>query len=88
MGWKVRGGDLDTERSLAAAGVRPPPRRAHPYHYRIDGREIGLLDLVRFEYEGDLDDPSQPENVALGDSRWELTAGSPLLKPPSSLLRT
>jgi Dual OB-containing domain len=43
-----------------------------PYHFRIDGREVRPLDVVRLEHEGSLGDPSQPENVLVGDSRWQL----------------
>ncbi len=44
-----------------------------PFHYRIGGREIRPLDIVRFEHDGGLSDPSQPENVAVAGSRWRLT---------------
>lgn len=43
-----------------------------PYHFRIDGRETKPLDVVRFEHEGALEDPSQPENVLVTGSRWQL----------------
>jgi putative nucleic acid modification protein with dual OB domain len=56
--------------------LRPVSRLPHgeltPYHYRIDGREIEPLDVVRLEHMHGLDDPTQPENVAVGDSRWQL----------------
>jgi hypothetical protein len=42
------------------------------YYWRIGGHEIGPLDVVRFEHRGELDDPTQPENVEVTDSRWEL----------------
>jgi hypothetical protein len=43
-----------------------------PYYWRIDGREIRPLDVVRFEYRGPMGDPTQPENVEVADSLWEL----------------
>lgn len=56
--------------------LRPVSRLPHgaltPYYYRIEGRDIGPLDVVRFEHEGRLSDPSQPENVAVGEARWQL----------------
>lgn len=56
--------------------VRPVSDREHgeltPFHYRIRGREIEPLDIVRYERGGDLGDPTQPENVEVGPSRWEL----------------
>ena len=42
----------------------------YPRHHRIDGRDIELLDVVGFEHDGGVEDPSQPENVAVGASRW------------------
>lgn len=57
--------------------LRPVSRRAHrelgSYHYRINGRDIEPLDIVQIEYGSNLDDPSQPENVEVGASRWQLT---------------
>lgn len=57
--------------------VRPVSNRSHgeldPYHYRIGGRNIEPLDVVGFEHGGQIDDPSQPENVEVGASRWWLT---------------
>jgi len=54
--------------------VRPvsahPHGELYPYHYRIDGRDVGLLDVVGFDHGGDARDPCQPENVAVGDGRW------------------
>ncbi len=54
--------------------VRPVSNHAHrelyPYHYRIDGRGVDLLDVVGFEHEGPVGDVSQPENVEVGGSRW------------------
>jgi hypothetical protein len=43
-----------------------------PYYWRIDGRAIRPLDVVSLEHDGELADPSQPENVAVGSSRWKL----------------
>lgn len=57
--------------------LRPVSDSSHgeltPFHYRISGRAIRPLDFVRFEHEGRLGDPSQPENVAVDGSRWRLT---------------
>lgn len=57
--------------------LRPVSGHSHgelyPRHYRIDGRDIELLDVVGLEHRGGVGDPSQPENVAVGDSRWWLT---------------
>jgi hypothetical protein len=44
-----------------------------PYYWRIDGREIKPLDVVSFEHRGASGDPTQPENVEVAESRWELT---------------
>jgi hypothetical protein len=56
--------------------LRPVSNLRHseltPYHFQIDGHEIEPLDIVRFEHEGELGDPSQPENVLVSDSRWQL----------------
>lgn len=41
-------------------------------HYRVGGRDIEPLDVVRLEYSEELDDPAQPENVAVTASRWHL----------------
>jgi Dual OB-containing domain len=57
--------------------LRPVSRRIHrelgSYHYRINGRDIEPLDVVQIEYGDNLNDPSQPENVEVGASRWRLT---------------
>ncbi len=57
--------------------VRPVSNHLHgelyPYHYRVDGHDIEPLDVVGFEHGGQIDDPSQPENVKVGASRWWLT---------------
>lgn len=57
--------------------LRPVSTHSHgelyPRHYRIDGRDIDLLDVVGLEHGGSVGDPSQPENVEVGDSRWWLT---------------
>ncbi len=57
--------------------LRPVSRRLHrelaSSHYRVDGRDIEPLDIVRIEYGDNLDDPSQPENVEVGVTRWQLT---------------
>jgi hypothetical protein len=62
--------------SRSGRWLRPVSTLPHgeltPYHYRIEGREICPFDLIRFEYEGGLSDPSQPENVAVAAGRWEL----------------
>ncbi len=54
--------------------LRPVSSHLHgelyPRHHRIDGRDIELLDVVGFEHDGGVEDPSQPENVAVGASRW------------------
>jgi hypothetical protein len=56
--------------------VRPVSRGPHgeltPYHYRIDGRDIEPLDVVRLEHGENLGDPTQPENVEVGATRWQL----------------
>lgn len=36
------------------------------------GHVIRPLDVIRIEHAGELDDPSQPENVLVDDSRWQL----------------
>jgi hypothetical protein len=38
----------------------------------VDGRWPELLDVVRFGYEGPLEDPAQPENMLIDGSPWEL----------------
>lgn len=57
--------------------VRPVSSGPHgtlsPRQYRVDGRDLRLLDIVSFEHDGPAGDPSQPENVEVGDSRWWLT---------------
>jgi hypothetical protein len=67
----VAGISMDT-----GAWLRPVSHLSHreltSYYYRIEGHEIGPLDRVRFEHEGGLADPSQPENVAVSASRWQL----------------
>lgn len=54
--------------------VRPvsthPHGELYPYHYRIDGRDVELLDVVGFEHGGGARDPCQPENVEVGGGRW------------------
>lgn len=50
-----------------------PHGELYPYHYRIDGRDTEILDVVGFEHGGGADDPSQPENVEVAASRWWLT---------------
>jgi len=40
---------------------------------RVEGREAQLLDIVRFDYEEELGDPAQPENVLIDHSPWKLT---------------
>lgn len=42
---------------------------------RVEGREAQLLDIVRFDYAEELNDPCQPENMLIDHSPWEL-AGS------------
>ena len=49
-----------------------PHRELAARHYRVDGRELEPLDIVRIEHGDNLDDPSQPENVEVGAARWEL----------------
>lgn len=50
-----------------------PHRELSSRHYRVEGRNIEPLDIVRIEYGDSLDDPSQPENVEVGISPWQLT---------------
>ncbi|HEX5983417.1 MAG TPA: hypothetical protein VFY69_04345 [Solirubrobacterales bacterium] len=38
----------------------------------VEGSWPEVLDVVRFGYEEELDDPAQPENLLIDDSRWEL----------------
>ena len=40
---------------------------------RVDGREAQLLDIVRFDYAEELNDPCQPENMLIDHSPWKLT---------------
>lgn len=58
------------------AWLRPvtdsPHRELSSRHYRVDGRTIEPLDIVRIEYGENLDDPAQPENVEVGISPWQL----------------
>ncbi len=74
MGRTVRRGDLEGKRSLAAAGLGAASRRSFLLTTGVstDGRS-SPLDVVRFEHRGALGDPTQPENVEVADSRWELT---------------
>jgi hypothetical protein len=44
-----------------------------PAHYRIQGRDVQPLDIVSFEHCDKVDDPFQPENVAISDIEWQLT---------------
>lgn len=57
--------------------VRPVSDRLHgelrPLHHRIDGRDLAPLDVVSFEHDGRVNNPAQPENVKVGNSRWWLT---------------
>lgn len=57
--------------------VRPvsggPHGALHSRQYRVDGHDLRLLDVVGFEHDGPIGDPSQPENIEVGDSRWWLT---------------
>jgi hypothetical protein len=57
--------------------IRPVSRRPHreltPHHYRIEGRDIEPLDVVRLEYGENSDDPTQPENVEVAFERWGLS---------------
>ena len=39
---------------------------------RVAGRAVRSLDLVRFEYQAELEDPAQPENVLVAVGEWEL----------------
>jgi hypothetical protein len=54
--------------------VRPvsthPHGELYPYHYRVDGQDVELLDVVGFEHGDIARDPCQPENVEVGDGRW------------------
>jgi Dual OB-containing domain len=56
--------------------LRPVSDRSHgelgARYYRVGGRDIEPLDIVRLEYGEGLDDPSQPENVEVAASRWKL----------------
>jgi hypothetical protein len=73
MGRTVRGRNFEKDRRLATAVSNHSHGELYPYHYRIDGRDIELLDVVGFEHGGQIGDPSQPENVEVGASRWRLT---------------
>jgi putative nucleic acid modification protein with dual OB domain len=44
-----------------------------PSHCAIDGAIPRLLDIVRFEHTGAVDDPAQPENVRVSASPWTRT---------------
>lgn len=56
--------------------LRPVSGRVHrelgSRHYPVGGRDLEPLDVVRIEYGDNLSDPSQPENVEVSASRWEL----------------
>ena len=56
--------------------LRPVSTRPHgelaARHCEVDGRTIEPLDVVRIEHGDNLNDPSQPENVEVGASRWQL----------------
>lgn len=43
----------------------------------VEGRWPEVLDVVRFGYAEQLDDPVQPENVLIDDSPWELKGQVP-----------
>lgn len=49
-----------------------PHRELSSRHYRVDGRDLKPLDIVRVEYGENLGDPAQPENVEVGASPWQL----------------
>lgn len=68
----VAGISKESDRWLRPVSAQPRDGLP-PYYWRIDGREISPLDVVRFEHRGALGDPTQPENVEVADSRWELT---------------
>lgn len=51
---------------------RLPNGQLEPAHCRVEGRQSELLDVVRFEYVEQLDDPAQPENLLIEDKPWEL----------------
>jgi hypothetical protein len=67
-----------------------------PVHYRIDGRDIRPLDVVRFEHGGSTGDPTQPENVEVEIAPWGMVGRidpgraygelEPVLAPGPSLL--
>lgn len=45
-----------------------------PAHCSVVGRRPLPLDVVRFAYDRELDDPAQPENLLLAEGRWRLVA--------------
>lgn len=61
--------------------VRPvsglPNGQLAPAHCRVEGRQPELLDIVRFDYSEQLDNPAQPENLLLEDSAWDLVGTVP-----------
>lgn len=69
--------------------VRPVSGHPHgvlkPRHHRIDGRDLEPLDVVSFEHDGRVDDPSQPENVRVGSARWWLTGRVATSEAPTVL---
>jgi hypothetical protein len=52
-----------------------PHRELSSRQYRVDGRNVEPLDIVRFEYGDNLGDPSQPENVEVGPLPWQRAGG-------------
>jgi hypothetical protein len=54
--------------------VRPvsdgPFGRIEAHQFRIDGREVQPLDIVRFDHDGNCGDPTQPENVLVEHDQW------------------
>jgi hypothetical protein len=55
--------------------VRPVSGRPHGLfkpECEVEGRWPAVLDVVRFGYEEELEEPAQPENLLIDDSPWEL----------------
>lgn len=63
--------------TLSGRWVRPISGHAtgelYPHQCSVDGGVPALLDVVRFEHEGNVGDPAQPENVRIAQKPWART---------------
>lgn len=74
---KMRGRCIAGISTETGAWIRPVSATGegelYPSDFAVDGREPGLLDVVRFPCHGPAPAPAQPENVLLADGPWRFT---------------